>query len=55
MKYNSFINLSFEADNREDMYEKIWTLEKILEDNNYHITEHHTALTDNLRSVRYGR
>ena len=55
MEYTSFILLEFDAENRDDMYEKIWALEKLLEDNDYHIKQHHTMLTDNMRSVRYGR
>lgn len=55
MNYTSFILLEFDAENRDDMYNRIFALEKLLEDNDYQIKQHHTMLTDKMRSVRYGR
>lgn len=53
--YTSFILLEFDAENRDDMYNRIFALEKLLEDNDYQIKQHHTMLTDKMRSVRCGR
>lgn len=47
--------MQFDAENRDEMYEKIWALESLLHDNNYRLDEHHTIETDKMRSVRYGR
>lgn len=54
-KYTSYLMISFKADNRDEMYDKIWELEKLLEVNDYEVHEHHTAKTNDLRMVTYGR
>jgi len=53
--YTSFIIVQFSAANRDEMYERIWELEQILDENNYRIEETHTVKNNNIRSVRYGR
>lgn len=52
--YTVFAQILFKAESREEMYDRLWELERILDENKYYLKQHHTAKTHNLRSVRNG-
>ena len=54
MEYNSFLHITFETKDNNEMYERIWELERILYDNGYKVKAHHTAPLNSMRSVRVG-
>lgn len=54
MKYTSFIHITFNAKDKNEMFEKLWDLEKLLEDNGYNVKANNTAPVKEMICARYG-